>query len=27
VPNAPSAKKQFWTHPMVLLGKGALVKA
>ena len=26
-PNVPSAKKSFWTHPMVLLGDEAQVKA
>ena len=26
-PNAPLDKKPFWTHPMVLLGQGAQVKA
>ena len=26
-PNVPQAKKQFWTHPMVLLGEVAQVKA
>jgi hypothetical protein len=27
VPNVPSAQKSFWTHPMVLLGDKAQVKA
>ena len=26
-PNVPSAQKSFWTHPMVLLGDEAQVKA
>ena len=25
-PNAPKAKKPFWTHPIVLQGQGAQVK-
>jgi len=27
VPSAPWVMKPLWTHPMVLLGKGAQVKA
>jgi hypothetical protein len=26
-PNVPLAQKSFWTHPMVLLGDEAIVKA